>query len=202
MYRITCIANEPLPLSTALKSSLQSKSDMLSLNMTLRTHSEPVFRSHEVTACTELHILLMNQFPYLYRAEIKSIGQVTPAEFEYNTQKTIQTHLQVISPIPLALYAYICQQQSPTTSLISMCSNSRVWANSYVRSPNLSLRTCYVIALYPHSSPGSLNVSSPFAVFLSAHQFQAKGDTLSYYLNEICSIYDEAHTEYHPERSC
>ena len=66
---------------------------MLSSNVTLRTQSDSIFRSHEVTACTELHVLLINHFSYLYSAEIKSIGQVGHAEFEYDTQNTIQSHL-------------------------------------------------------------------------------------------------------------
>ena len=57
---------------------------MTSSNITLRTQFDPIFRSHEVTACTELHVLPMNHFPYLYSAEIKSIGQVGHAEFEYD----------------------------------------------------------------------------------------------------------------------
>ena len=58
---------------------------MLSSNMTLRTRSEVALRSHEVTAFTELHVLPMNHFPYLYSAEIKFIGQVGHAEFKYDT---------------------------------------------------------------------------------------------------------------------
>ena len=62
---------------------------MLSSNMKLRTQSDLVFRSYEVTTCTELHVLLMNHFPYLYRAEINSLGQVGHAEFEYDTWNAI-----------------------------------------------------------------------------------------------------------------
>ena len=58
---------------------------MPSSNITLRTHSDPIFRSHEVTACTELHVLLMNHFLYLYSAEIKSVGQVGHVKFKYDT---------------------------------------------------------------------------------------------------------------------
>ena len=58
---------------------------MLSSNITLRIQFKVIFRSHEVTARTELHVLLMNHFSYLYSAEIKSIGQVGHAEFKYNT---------------------------------------------------------------------------------------------------------------------
>ena len=58
---------------------------MSSSNMTLKTQSDRIFRSHEVTACTELHVLSMNHFLYLYSAEIKFIEQVGHAEFKYNT---------------------------------------------------------------------------------------------------------------------
>ena len=58
---------------------------MLSSNITLRIQFKVIFRSHEVTARTELHVLLMNHFPYLYRAEFNSIGQVEHAEFKYET---------------------------------------------------------------------------------------------------------------------
>ena len=46
-----------------------------------------------MTARTELHVWLMNHFSSLYRAEIKSIGQVGHTKFEYDTQNTIQSHL-------------------------------------------------------------------------------------------------------------
>ena len=38
-----------------------------------------------MTARAELHVLLIHPFLYLYRAEIKSIGQVGHAKFKYDT---------------------------------------------------------------------------------------------------------------------
>ena len=53
------------------------------------------------------------------------------------------------------------------------------------------------------SSPNPSHLPVLFAQFFSPPtSSRQKWDTLSYYLNEICPIYDEAHTEYHPERSC